>query len=169
MVELSKERIDQILHEETVKTEELATILRSIYARYMNLYENYYADIDALNDEKIAELRDYHEETRSLIKYYYLDIPQDVCTGLKEVEKRYIANLLGPEWHQHLFRSYEEFKEKNKSTEKAEEDYKKEFKNEMLTAFYDSADYIFREGFGTGSQAVKNVMGRLKEFLGVKA
>ena len=30
MVELSKERIEQILHEETAKKEELETILRSI-------------------------------------------------------------------------------------------------------------------------------------------
>ena len=54
MVELSNERIGKILHEETVKTEELATILRSIYTRYMRLYEKYFADIDALNDEKVA-------------------------------------------------------------------------------------------------------------------
>ena len=50
MIELSKEKIEKILHEETVKTEELATILRSIYTRYMWMYEKYYSDIDALND-----------------------------------------------------------------------------------------------------------------------
>ena len=54
MIKLSNERIEQILHEETVKKEELATILRSIYNRYMWLYEKYFADIDALNDEKIS-------------------------------------------------------------------------------------------------------------------
>ena len=61
MVELSNERIEQILHQETAKKEELATILRGIYTRYMRLYEKLFADIDALNDEKITELRKYHE------------------------------------------------------------------------------------------------------------
>ena len=57
MVELSNERIEQILHEETKKTEALPTILRGIYSRYMNLYEQYFADIDALNDDQIAEFQ----------------------------------------------------------------------------------------------------------------
>ena len=55
MVELSNERIEQILHEETKKTEALPTILRGIYTRYMRLYERYFADVDALNDGRIAE------------------------------------------------------------------------------------------------------------------
>lgn len=54
MIKLSNERIEQILHEETVKKEKSATILRGIYNRYMRLYEDYFADIDALNDDKIA-------------------------------------------------------------------------------------------------------------------
>ena len=54
MIELSIERVDQILHQETPKKEELATILRGIYTRYMCLYEKYFADIDALNDDTIA-------------------------------------------------------------------------------------------------------------------
>ena len=52
MVELSNERVDQILHEESQKTEELKTILRGVYIRYMRLYERYFDDIDALNDDK---------------------------------------------------------------------------------------------------------------------
>ena len=63
MVELSTERIDEILYKETQKTVDLPTLLRSIYTRYMHLYESYLADIDTLNDEKIAELKKYHEET----------------------------------------------------------------------------------------------------------
>ena len=82
MVELSNERIEQILKDETKKTEEPATILRAIYTRYMNLFEHYFADINALNDDKIDEFRKYHEETKSLIKYYYMDIPEDVCSGV---------------------------------------------------------------------------------------
>ena len=39
MVELSKVRIGQILHKETTKKEDLETILRSLYTRYMRLYE----------------------------------------------------------------------------------------------------------------------------------
>ena len=67
MLELGKERIDQMLHEETVKKEEVSTILRCIYTRNMRLYETYFADIDALNEDVIKELRNSHEETKSLI------------------------------------------------------------------------------------------------------
>ena len=35
MVKLSAERVDEILHKETGRTEELTTILRSIYTRYI--------------------------------------------------------------------------------------------------------------------------------------
>ena len=153
MVELSNERLGQILHEETAKTEDLATILRGIYTRYMLLYEKYFADIDALNNAKIAELRKYHEETVSLIRYYYMDIPQDICEGIKEFENKYSANLLGPEWHDYLFRSYQDFRKESKAVDK-----KAEFTKQTLAAFYDAMDYIFREGFGTGSQTVKDVV-----------
>ena len=153
MVELSNERIDQILHEETAKTEELTTILRSIYTRYMRLYEKYFADIDALNNDKIAELRKYHEETKSLVRYYYMDIPQDICEGIKEFENKYSANLLGSEWHDHLFRSYQDFRKKSEVRDK-----KAEFTKQTLAAFYDAMDYLFREGFGTGSQTVNDVV-----------
>ena len=70
MIELNKERLEKILREETAQKEELQTILRSVYTRYMRLYEKYFADIDALNDEKIAGLRAYHEETVSLVKHF---------------------------------------------------------------------------------------------------
>lgn len=82
MVELSNEKIEEILHKETQKTEEKTTILRAVYTRYMRLYENYFDDIEALNDDKIAELRKYHEKTRSFIKYYYMDIPYDICAEI---------------------------------------------------------------------------------------
>ena len=153
MVELSKERIEKILHEETVKTEELATILRGIYTRYMRLYEKYFADIDALNDAKIAELRKYHEETGSLVRYYYMDIPQDICEGLLEFENKYSANLLGPGWHEYLFSSYQEFREESDAR-----DIKAEFSKQALAAFYEAMDNIFRQGFGTGSQTAKDVV-----------
>ncbi len=153
MVELSNERIGQILHEETAKTEELTTILRGIYTRYMRLYEKYFADIDALNNAKIAELRKYHEETGSLVRYYYMDIPQDICEGIKEFENKYSANLLGPDWHDYLFRVYQEFRKGSTAT-----DIKAEFSKQALAAFYEAMDYIFREGFGTGSQTVKDVV-----------
>ena len=54
MIELSKERIEKILYEETAKTEQLTTILRSIYTRYLRMYEKYFSDIDALNDNTIS-------------------------------------------------------------------------------------------------------------------
>ena len=153
MVELSNERIGQILHEETVKTEELKTILRGIYTRYMRLYEKYFSDIDALTNAKIAELRKYHEETLSLVRYYYMDIPYDICTGIKEFEDKYSANLLGPEWHDYLFRSYQEFRKGSKA-----KDIKADFSKQTLEAFYETMEYIFREGFGTGSETLNNVV-----------
>ena len=156
MVELSNERIEQILHEETTKKEETETILRSIYTRYMRLYEKYFADIEALNDDEIAGLKNHHEETRSLIKYFYMDIPQDICTGIKEFENKYSANLLGSEWHEYLFGSYEEFREKSRIKDKSEEYIKAEFTKQALSDFYDAMDYIFREGFGTDSQTAKS-------------
>ena len=153
MVELSNERIEQILHGETAKKEELATILRGIYTRYMRLYEKYFADIDALNNDKIAELRKYHEETVSLVRYYYMDIPQDTCEKINEFEEKYSSCLLGPDWHEYLFRSYQEFRQKSDAKDK-----KAEFSKKTLSAFYDTMDYVFREGFGTGSQTIKDVV-----------
>lgn len=158
MVELSKERIEQILHEETAKKEDPGTILRSIYTRYMRLYEHLFADIDALDDDQIAVLRNYHDETRSLVRYYYMDIPQDICTGLREFENKYSANLLGPEWHKYLFDSYKNFKEENRSRNRSKEHLKAEFAKQTLTAFYEAMDYVFRESFGTGSQTAKDVI-----------
>ena len=158
MIELSPERVEKILYEETVKDEKIQTILRSIYIRYMLLYEKYFEDIDALNDEKIAELRKYHEETRSLIKYYYMDIPQDICTALNEFENKYDDNLLGSEWHNVLFDSYKKFREKNTNTNKSEKSLKEEFTKQTLAAFYGAMDYVFREGFGTGSTAAQSIV-----------
>lgn len=112
MIELSNERLEQMLHKETAKKEELGTILRGVYARYMHLYEAYLADIDALNDARIAELRKYQEETESLVKYYYMDIPPDICLRLREFEEEYGALLLGPEWRKHLSDSFEDFRKK---------------------------------------------------------
>ena len=165
MIELSNELIDQILHRETAKTEALETILRSIYTRYMRLYEKYFADIDALNNEAIAELRKYHQETGSLVKVYYLDIPQDICTNLREFEEQYSEKLLGPAWHDCLFGLYREFRQKNENKSQKGKDLKAEFEKYMLSAFYDAMDYIFREGFGTGSQATKNVITGLSELI----
>ena len=127
MIELSNERIAQILHEETPKTEELKTILRSVYTRYMRLYEKYFADIDALNDDVIAELKKYNEETKSLIKYYYMDIPLDICMGLLEFENEYGYKLLGPDWKNYLFEHYKKFKDNSWSGNESEESLKAQF------------------------------------------
>ena len=40
MIQLSNERVEQILHEETKKTEPLPQLLRAIYTRYMNLFKS---------------------------------------------------------------------------------------------------------------------------------
>ena len=157
MVELSKERIDKILHEETTKKEDLDTILRAVYTRYMRLYEKYFSDIDALNDDEIAGLKNYHEETRSLIRYYYMDIPQDICHGFMEFEKKYSDRLLGDKWHKYLFDSFKEFREKSRGDNKTREYLKAEFTKQTLAEIYEGMDYVFRDGFGTGSQTVKDV------------
>ena len=165
MIELSNERIDEILHKETLKTEESATILRAVYTRYMRLYERYFVDIDSLNDSEIAEMRKYHEETKSLVKYYYMDIPLDVCAGLYKFDNTYSTKLLGPDWHKHLFDYYNEFKAGSKNRDKSEECIKADFAEQNLTAFYGLMDYVFREGFGTGSSTVEKVVGGIKGIL----
>ena len=154
MVELSKKRIEEILNEETAKTEELPTILRGVYTRYMCLFEKYFADIDALNDEKVAEFRKHHEETKSLIKYYYMDIPLDICAGLEAFEKEYCDNLLGTKWHDYLYSHYEDFRKDSNDEKKGS---KEEFSKQTLSNFYDVMDYIFRDGFGTESKSSEEI------------
>ena len=163
MLELSNERIEQILNEETTKTVELATLLRSIYTRYMRLFEGYFADIDALNDARIAELRKYHEETCSLVKYYYMDIPHDVCEDIEEFNDKFSAKLLGPKWYDNLADVYEAFQDQN--WDKSEKRLKAEFKKQALASFYKEMDNIFREGFGTGSKTVGDVVGGIAGLL----
>ena len=158
MIELSNERIDEILHNETKKTEESVTILRAVYTRYMRMYEKFFADIDKLDDEAIARLKKDHEETQSFIKYYYMDIPLDICTGIIEFDDNYTAKLLGPDWHKHLFDAYNDFKKTGKNKNKSEESVKTEFVEENLSAFYSVMDYIFRDGFGTGSKTAENML-----------
>lgn len=167
MIELSTERIEQILNEETVKKAETTAILRSIYTRYMLLYERYFTDIDALNDDKIAQFKNYHEETISLFKYYYLDIPQDTCEYLHKFEKAYSSKLLGPDWHKYLFEAYRGFKENNACTDEAY--LKAEFSKQAMEAFYYEMDLVFREGFGTGSKTIQSaISGFTSMFFGKK-
>ena len=158
MVELSNERVEQILHKETHKTEELKTILRGVYTRYMRLFEKYFADIDALNDDEIAGMKQYHEETRSLIKYYFMDIPQDACTAIGEYDKEYTFRMLGSDWHKVLFDSYEEFKAGNAGKYSGEAELKAAFAKQNLTAFYEAMNYVFRDAFGTGSKTAADAM-----------
>ena len=165
MIALSNERIGQMLHEESVKKEDTDVLLRGIYIRYMRLYEKYFADIDALNDQEIAALRTYHQETRSLIRYYYLDIPQDVCTGLKEFEKRYSDPLLGPDWHKFLFDHYRQFRERQPGTDENSKSLRAAFAAEALEGFYAAMEYIFRDGFGTGSQAAQDIASGISNLL----
>ncbi len=165
MVELKNEVIDRILHKETAKKEELGTILRSIYTRYMRLYEKYFADIDALSDDVIAGLRSYHEETRSLVKYYYMDIPLDLCLKLDAFDEKYNDSLLGPGWHDVLFGGFRDFREKHLDQYRRREELKAAFAKETLAAFYDDMNYVFRDGFGTGSQTAEKVVSGLAELL----
>ena len=170
MLELSNERVEQILHKETQKTEELKTILRSVYTRYMRLYEKYFDDIDALNDDAIAALRKYHEETISLVKYYYLDIPIDICTGLSVFENKYTAKLLGSDWRKYLSDSYQDFKSESENRNQSEEYLKEKFIEQKLTDFYEAMDSVFREGFDTYSKTAEKVTkGLAGLFFGAKS
>lgn len=81
MIQLSNERVEQILHEETKKTEPLPQLLRAIYTRYMNLYEDYIANMYDLTNEKVAEYKKQNDETICLVKYYYMDIPRHPFPG----------------------------------------------------------------------------------------
>lgn len=156
MIELSNERIEEILHKETGKTEELTTILRGIYTRYMRLYERYYADIDALNDDVIAELKNYHEETKSLRKYYYMDIPLDICTGLIEFDNENSDKLLGDDWHKFLLDSYKDFRDEYEYENKSEASLKAEFADQMLTSFYEDMGDVLRDAFNTNNKSDEN-------------
>ena len=161
MTQLSIERVEKILREETPKKEDLSTILRGIYTRFLRQYESYFEDINALNDKKIAELREYNNETRSLVKYYYLDIPQNICEALEEFEKEVNAKLLGPDWHKYLFESYENFRDKNWDV--SENALKAKFREQSMSTFYEIMDYIFREGFGTADRTTENTLSEIIE------
>ena len=156
MVELTYEKIDKILHEETLKSEDARTIQRALYNRNMCLYEKYLSDIDALNDETIAEMKKYHEETKSLLKYYRMDIPQDTSDGLDAFNKKFTDRILGPDWRDFLSHTYEEFKDDYENYGKSEECLKKEFEEKVLVEFYAKMDDVFRDGFGTSSQSANN-------------
>ena len=165
MTELSNERVEEILHKETKKTEELATLLRAIYTRYMRLYEDYFADIDALDDDAIAKFKGYHEETRLLMKYYYMDIPHDICAAIDEFDEKYTSKLLGAEWHKTLYESYDEFFEENSGNDENEKSIKAAFTKEIMEEFYESMEYVFRDAFGsvskTGEAIVNGISGLL--------
>ena len=163
MTQLSIERVEKILREETPKKEDLSTILRGIYTRFLRQYESYFEDINALNDKKIAELREYNNETRSLVRYYYLDIPQNICNALEVFENEVNEKLFGPDWHKYLFDSYNNFRDKNKSRNKSEKSLKAEFREESMNTFYQAMDYIFREGFGTADKTTENTLSEIIE------
>lgn len=165
MLELSSKRIDQILQEETPKTVVLSTVLRAIYYRYMTLYERYFAQIESLNDEKIAELRKYHEETRSLFRYYYMDIPQDVCMDIEEFEKKHSDKILGSVWRGYLDENYQEFVDDHDDEEISESALLAEFKKMNLEGFYDEMEDVFRDGFGTGSKHREGIINGLSGLL----
>ena len=164
-MKLSNERIQQILHQETPQKEEVKTILRAVYIRYMNLFENYIANLDSLDNDKIDEFRKYHEETQSLIKYYYMDIPQDICTDLEKFEEETGSALLGREWKKVLYDAYDEFKERSNEWDMSEDYYKAAFKKHALKEFYAAMSEIFRSGFGTESQTAKDIMGGISGLL----
>lgn len=136
----------------------MTTILRSIYTRYMCLYEKYFSDIDALDDDEIARFRKYHEETMSLVKYYYMDIPLDTCMAISEFDNEYSAKLPGSNWHNCLLGAYEDFRENSENRYKGEAYLKAEFTKQALADFYEVMNMIFREDFGTGSQTANNLL-----------
>lgn len=109
-----------------------------------------------LSKERIEQI--LHEETKSLLRYYYMDIPQDICTQIEAFEDEYSDKLLGHEWHKYLSDSYESFKENHKDKNKDDKELKSEFSKQALKCFYAEMDSAFREGFGTESQTTKNLL-----------
>ena len=165
MVELSNERIEQMLHDETKKTEALPTLLRCIYTRYMHLFELYFENMETLNDDKIAEFQNYHAETQALIRYYYMDIPEDVCSGICEFEEKCTGNLLGREWKKYLYDAYDKFKNENSEWDMSENYYMAKFKKETVKGFYEAMENIFRSGFGTESETEKKTLNGISGLL----
>ena len=131
----------------------------------MRLYERYFADIDALNDDVVAELKEYHEETKSLCRHYYMDIPLDICAGLSEFNNEYVDKLLGDNWHKFLFDSYDDFRNENEDEEKSEKRLKAEFAEKRLTSFYEVMDYVLRDAFNTNSKSAENVASGITSLL----
>ena len=129
------------------------------------MYEKYFSDIDALNNDTISELRKYNEETKSLVRYYYLDIPQDIFDGIKEIESRSVANLLGPKWRKYLSDNFAAFKEEHDDEYRSEKSMKAAFAEQALKDFYDTMNFVFREGFGTDSQSAKDFSNGLSGLL----
>ncbi|MBR1711266.1 MAG: hypothetical protein IJ719_20965 [Clostridia bacterium] len=164
MTKLSQEKIEQIL-QETPKSVDLPMILRSVYVRYLSLFEKYFADIDALNDDVIADFKNYHEETKSLVKYYFMDIPQDVCREISEFDEKYTEKLLGTDWHKVLSDGYEEYSVKYKEFFNDEKSLKAEFTEDCIKAFYEAMEDVFRDGFGTASKAGEKMLSGLSNLL----
>ena len=131
----------------------------------MRLYERYFADIDALNDDVVAELKEYHEETKSLCRHYYMDIPLDICAGLSEFNNEYVDKLLGDNWHKFLLDSYKDFRDKHEYENKSEASLKAEFADQKLTGFYELMDYVLRDAFNTNSKSAENVAGGITSLL----
>ena len=92
-----------------------------------------------------------------------MDIPLDICTSLIEFDKKYSAKLLGSRWQRFLFDCFNEFKSEN--GDKSEECLEADFEDKILTAFYETMDYIFRDGFGTGSEFAKGIKEGLADLL----
>ena len=86
-----------------------------------------------------------------------------------ELSRERIEQLLHePEWQKSLSGRYKEFKEKNENQKKGEEALKADFTKQSLSDFYEAMDYVFREGFGTGSKAAKGFLDTIKLFGGEK-
>ena len=169
MVELSPERIEEILHKETVKEEDPKTVMRAVYNRYRCVFEQYIDQIFEMNQSKIDEFNKYHQETNSLIKYYFVDIPMDTCAALAKFEHDVMDYMLGPDWQRVILNGFEEFKRKNKNKYRLanEETWRKKFKEELLSMFYVSMESAFRVSFESGSKAAEGLMDGLSAIFGL--
>ena len=165
MVKLDNERVEQILEKETLKTIPLPMLLRCIYNRYLDLYEDYIAEADKLTDEKIDAFKRRNEETQSLIKYYYMDIPEDICYDLNKFEEKIADELLGREWKRVFYDAFDEFKENHDDWNKSDDWYMAEFKKATRKELYKTLDDIFRDGFGTNSETGKNIFSGISNLL----
>ena len=86
-----------------------------------------------------------------------MDIPEETGTYLQVFDKEYTVKLLGPDWKKYVSESFQEFISEHKKEAKNEDHLKEMYREEILGAFYDAMNHVFRDGFGTANKTLEKV------------